>query len=292
VITASILIVAIFAEPILWASMDGDARGTYTDLHFASGSRRLKGVSIGDWVPIWSGFPATDGKTLFLIDQFGAQKSLDWHQHPKSATWSIDPKGKYIAKWSNSAEDEFVEVLTESGNTILALDRKSLASRLGLQQHHPALMDGLAWSPSSRTLAFSTRVGGMPDTSGSTGPRTVLYDLARKKLHILGKGAPIVWVGEDRLLLATNYETKGDYQDVWLVDRKGRASRKVSGVIPAGFDGRHIVLLRPAKYGVREMWSPQLDRCVSRLTLKHPSTLNVPDYVRVPPCAGNRAARL
>lgn len=282
-LAALLLVGAPSAGPILWASVAGDASGSYTDLHFASGSRRLRGVTIGHWVPRWKGFPATDGKAMWLIDGNGNRKPLAWPQPPTESTWSISPSGSLLAQGWSDTENESVQILDQAGNPILEWDREGLARRFGFQNRFHAASSEVAWSPSSRTLAFTTGVGGAPDLSGGTGPTLALLDVASNTVRLHGQGVPVAWVDEDRLLVSTYYETKGDDQDVWVVDRRGRVSRKVYGVIPAGFNGKAIVLLRRHKtYTVLERWTPDLRSCRSRAKLRHPAALGAPDHVRVP----------
>jgi len=275
--------------PILWASVKGDAKGPFTDLHFASGSRRLRGVTIGHWVPRWNGFPATDGKAMWLIDGNGDRKVLAWTRVPDGGTWSIAPSGALLAQsWSDS-ESESVQILDKTGNPILEWDRERLARRFGFKNRFHVASSEVAWSPSSRTLAFTTGVGGAPDLSGGTGPRLALLDVASNTVRLHGKGVPVAWVDEDRLLVSTYYETKGDDQDVWVVDRRGRVSRKVYGVISAGFDGAAIVLLRRERsHTVLERWDPDLRKRRSRQLFRHASARETPDYVRVPARTASR----
>lgn len=237
-------------------------------LQHKGSTKRYESMCPGTWVPAWQAFAVStmdfslwrmsaDG-FIWPVDLSGPY-SLAFHE------WAVSPDGQHYASvYADAFESLEVTLSTiPYSGSYFTLRSAMLEQQFGQMKSYIALQ-GIAWSPSSRQLAFTHVFGQDPDLGGVGESQTALLNLDTMRLTDLGPGVPVAWIDETRLLMITD-RSPGSHLGVWVRHLNPlsatRKTRMEPGVLAAGFSGRSIVLLRSREdHVLEEHWDLNLSK--------------------------------
>lgn len=224
------------------------------------------------WVPSWHAFAAYSSKLglgkLNREGQFVPLSSKAPYLEPSNFPvncWAVSPNGQFLATYQENLAGSSVHLdiwSVPEGRLLRRVTRKAIAKSLRAPLLAESDQDGIAWSPSSRFIAFAHGFGGGIDNGGMAETRTAVLDQVTGRIRPCSKGAPVAWINEKRLVMVSNrLGTAGS--SIYLSGSPKSPVRH--GLVTADFDGTVLILYRemPGERLQRERWSPDLSRRLS-----------------------------
>ena len=264
----------------LWLTESYRKGTSGTTLISGVNQKQFASVWPGNWVPAWRAFAVRDENGVAALAPNGKVSPRGapglGSFTPRSA---ISDDRQKIAEFAVFSEDPVrlrVRNLS-SGKEIYRLTVSTLEHALGGKSKAIASLEGIAWSPSGKQIAFAHEVGEGIDNGGMALSYTTVLNLRTNAITSRGDGAPLSWIDESRLLMWSD-RSPTDGRRAWI-SRPSRRTRSILRVWAAGWDGHHVVLIRERSGRIfRELWDSNLTKRSSSQRIPWATTRDVNGY--------------